>query len=142
MIRDMPTKRKKGRAKTPTSRPRPKRVLVGVRVAEGFHRRIRSELVRRELSLQQMVVDALTLYFRTPVDWDYAATTYVLHDDKAAAEEAARRQASIDLFLKYIDRMPPEKVEVLTRAMEWDLQTLKSSRRKPGRKRNRVAGKG
>ena len=110
-----------------------KKVLVGVRVPEPFHRRIQTELVRRDLSLQQMIVDALALYFKSPLDWDYAATTYVQHDAGDPESVMAERDAWMGLWVKYISQMPPEKVEVLTRVMEWDLRTLKSSRRKPAK---------
>ncbi|MDP2999602.1 MAG: hypothetical protein Q8N47_19080 [Bryobacterales bacterium] len=111
-----------------------KKVLVGVRVPESFQRRIQSECLRRDLSLQEMVVDALKLYFRTPLEWDYATTTYVRHGEEEgqplAEEEVARRNSWIGLWAKYVNAMPEEKIEVLTRAMEWDLLAQKSSQRK------------
>jgi len=99
---------------------------VGVRIPESFHQRIQSECLRRDLSLQEMVVDALKLYFRTPLEWDYATTTCVRHGEEEGQplpeEEVARRNSWIGLWAKYVNAMPEEKIEVLTRAMEWDLR--------------------
>jgi len=116
---------------TPGASPPTKKVLVGVRVPADFHRRIQLELAGRDLSLREMVVTALTQYFDRPKKLDYAATTYVRYPNKLAREEAARRTAWIDLWVRFIGLVPSEEVEVHTRAMEWTLRTLKSSRRKP-----------
>lgn len=110
-----------------------KKVLVGVRVPEKFHQRIQSECLRRDMTLQEMVVAALKLYFRSPADWDYMSATYVKHGEAGEElpdEEVARRNAWLDLWTRYVNRMPEDKVTVFTHAMEWDLQAQKSSRRK------------
>lgn len=41
----------------------------------------------------QMITDALTLYFRSPVDWDYVSQTFISHRDAESEEEASRRDA-------------------------------------------------
>lgn len=116
-----------------------KKVPVSVRVAESFRRRVQSECVRRDMSLQELVVAALRFYFRTPTDWDYAATTFIRRgeeDEELLEEEAAKRNAWLGLWVKYTDLMPEEKIEVMTRAMEWDLRAQKSARRKSARPRS------
>ena len=118
------------------------KVLVGVRVPVDFHRRIQSELLRRDLTLQEMVVKALTRFFKTPVVYDYEATTYVRHPDKLSEEEVARRNTWQGLWTKYIGLMPREKIEVQVGSMEWDMRALKSSRRKPTWKPVAPKGKG
>ena len=93
--------------------------------------------------MQEMVVAALKLYFRSPAEWDYMSATYVRHGDEGeelADEEVARRNAWLDLWTRYVNKMPAEKITVLTRAMEWDLQVQKSSRRQPVRRSTPTAG--
>jgi hypothetical protein len=104
-------------------------VLVGVRVPKSFHERIQRECRRRELSLKEMVIYALKLYFYTPVeDWDHGITTYFRSDQK---EEADERQDWTVIWSKYLSKMPREKIEFIVKAMEWDLELLRKSGRKP-----------
>lgn len=110
----------------------PKEVLVGVRVPESFHRRIQKECSRRDMSLKDLVMVALKLYFPTPVeDWDYVNATYFTFDKE---DLAAEDQAWTDIWSKFLGRMPREKVELVVKAMEWDLEMQKSSRRKPAKR--------
>jgi hypothetical protein len=107
------------------------KVLVGIRVLPNFHRRIQTECVRRDMSLQELVVAALKVYFASPVEWDHANVTFYSDDPNFTKKQADERNAWSDLWERYLTRMPREKVQIMTTAMEWDLQMLKSSRRKP-----------
>jgi hypothetical protein len=75
-------------------------------------------------------VAALKVYFATPVDWDRAEMKFYYDDPNLTKEIANEQNAWSDLWQRYFSRMPREKVQVMTNAMEWDLQMLKSSRRK------------
>ena len=84
------------------------------------------------MSLKDLVTWALKVAFRTPVDWDYVTATYFSFDKE---ELAAEHQAWTDIWSKFLGRMPREKVELVVKAMEWDLEMQKSSRRKPSKQR-------
>jgi hypothetical protein len=109
------------------------KVLVGVRVSKRFRDRIDAECVRRDLSLQELIIAALKLYFATPRQWDYADVTFVVDDDNVSEQQAAERNSWGGLWERYLDRMPREKIELMVSAMKWDLLAKKSSRRKLGR---------
>jgi hypothetical protein len=123
-------------------------VLVGVRVPKKFHERIQRECRRREISLKDMVTDALKMYFESPVDWEYKTTTYFSEGDgeesAGAAEESTRAAAEESAWeftwLKFKDKVPREKIEVIVKAMEWDLETLRKSKRHRKVPRRRQAG--
>jgi hypothetical protein len=128
--------------RTSPSGGKEEKTLLGVRIPQSFHRRVQSECQRRELSLQDMVVDALKFYFRTPAKWDYAAMTVVRHgeeDEELPNEEVARRNAWMGLAAKYVNSMPPDKIEMLKRVMEWDLLAQRTSRRKSVRRKPQPA---
>ncbi|MBE0659923.1 MAG: hypothetical protein IH602_19675 [Bryobacteraceae bacterium] len=110
-----------------------KKVLVGVRVPEQFHSRISFECLRREVSLQQLVMDALRFYFKAPLGVEAMTMTYFQpgQTESIKTEGTSRlNDPRTDVWLRYIQSMPREKVEVLTKAMEWDLQAQKSARSK------------
>jgi len=118
------------------------KILLGVRVPESFHRRVQSECERRELSLKDLVIGALKFYFRTPAKWDYAAMTIVRHgdeDQELPNEEVAQRNAWMGLAARYVNSMPPYKIELLKRVMEWDLLAQRTSRRKSVRRKPQSA---
>ena len=107
-----------------------KKVLIGARVSQGFHRRIQSECVRREMSIQDLIVAGLKLYFASPADWDHADMKFYTDAPNFTKKQVDERNAWMKLWNRYLSRMPQEKVQIMTTAMEWDLQMLKSSRRK------------
>src|SRR5882724_3246654 len=112
----------------PKSRPgagltRPvKKVLIGIRVPQRFHRRIRTECLRRDLSLQDMVTDALKMYFKTPLTWDRADVKFRYDDPNITEAEADEWNALTDLWEKYRQLLPEAKTRIMTNAMEWDLR--------------------
>ena len=109
-----------------------KRIWVGVRVARTFHRRILTECARRDLSIQELLVAAMKWFFETPrEDWSHADLRFHLEDSGLTRKEASELRAWSDLWDTYIQKVPREKIEVMEAAMQWDLRTLKSSRRKP-----------
>jgi len=113
-----------------------KKVLVGVRVPAAFHRRIQAECVRRDLSMQELLTAALKFYFKTPIgQWEPVNVEVLVADEQAFDRDGTEDEVWSDLWEKYRKRMPREKIEVFTGAMQFDLRTLKSSRRKPGVRR-------
>jgi hypothetical protein len=124
----------------PATEPKPlrgapaakQRVWVGVRVSKTFHRRILTECARRDLSIQELLVAAMKWLFETPrKDWSHADLTFYYEDSGLTRKEAHELEAWSRLWEKYIQKVPREKIEVMEAAMQWDLRTLKSSRRKP-----------
>lgn len=91
--------------------------LLAARVPAAFHRRVHLECVRRRMSLTQLVDFAFRLTFNAPVD-------------RTAKPGLNERRALDDIWLRYMHTMPREKVEVMVKAMEWDLSTHKSARRR------------
>ncbi len=69
---------------------------------------------------------------RQTTDWDYSIQTYVKLEEGLTEEEIQERQTWAELCWKYINQMPRAKVETLMSAVQWDLLTQKSSRRKGG----------
>lgn len=114
-----------------------KRIQVAFRVDADLYKRIQVEAVEREITIQDMFLDALKLYFQTPKGdkWDYAISTFVQHGDEITEAAVEERQTWASLCWRYINKMPREKVEILISALQWDLLMQKSSRRKTGLKR-------
>jgi hypothetical protein len=107
-----------------------KRVWVGVRVSQSFHQRIQTESARRDRSIQELLMDAMKWYFKT-AGKGLTPVQIIFEDSRLTTEEVAERDAWSGLWDRYIGIMPREKIQVLAAAMQWDLRTLKSSRRKP-----------
>ena len=129
---EKPTQNIEDRPQQP-ARTGKKRVLVGFRVSEGFHRRIQAECVRRDLSMQELLTAALKFYFKTPIgQWEPVNVKVLVADEQTFDRDGTEDEVWSDLWEKYRKRMPREKIEVFTGAMQFDLQTLRSSRRKPG----------
>ncbi len=107
------------------------KVQMTFRVTTDFHKRIHTEAACREKSVQQMIQEALEMYFKTPSSqWDYAVTSFVTWGENASPKEADERQAWTELWIKCLNRLPHSITSVLADAMKWCLQTQKSSRRK------------
>ena len=102
----------------------PKKVLVGIRVTPNFHRRIQTECVRRNLSLQNLVIEALREFFQTAINGHAGLIEFGIVEPERTEEQAAWH----DLWDKYMRTMPREKIQVMTSAMEWDITMRKSSR--------------
>jgi hypothetical protein len=116
-----------------------KRKLLGFRVPARFRRRIESECIKREMSFQDLVTNALKVYFQTPSgDWKKANVAFLTFDD----DEKDDQQDWMQLWVNYMNKMPQEKTEVMARAMKFDLLQHKSSRRKKGLSSERGAGRG
>lgn len=113
-----------------------KKVQIGFRTTEAFQRRIESECIKRELSLQDLVRYALEWYFKTPPpdDWDYADIIYH-QDPESTDKERVEREKWGVLWVKYVNEMPREKILLMADVMKLDLLHYKSSRRKGGWKR-------
>lgn len=111
---------------------------INFRVSPGFRRRIESESIKRDMSLQDLLTTALKFYFQTPPeDWktaEYVAVSY--SDDDEGSEESAW----VQLWVKYMNAMPEEKSRLMADVMKLDLLHYRSSRRKAAlRKRRKVS---
>lgn len=123
-----------------TSGASPKKIQTTFRVDEKMYNRMHSEAVKREVSIQEMILYALQIYWRTPrTPWDYAELKFVSHDNEQGRtqEEIDVRNHWLELWKRYTDRMPREKVEMVVKALEWDLKMKRSSRTKDARKTRR-----
>ena len=110
-----------------------KKVLVGVRVPESFHQRIQAQCTLRGMTLQELVITALTIFFKVPTGSGRTVLAFVepkWKGGKASDKIANQTNAWMETWLGYIQSMPPEKVEIMAKAMQWDLGAQKSSRRK------------
>jgi hypothetical protein len=111
-----------------------KKVQIGFRVSEAFQRRIETERLKRDLSVQDMIQFALELYFKTPVEWDFADVVYHQANPETTSEEIQERSSWAELWVKYMNEMPLEKAQFMAEVMKLDLLHYKSSRRKGGLK--------
>jgi hypothetical protein len=71
--------------------------------------------------------------------------TFAVHSEKGSGvpeEIVQQRDAWLDIWLQYLNAMPEQKVDVMVKAMEWDLQAQRSSRRKTLRRPGEQAGSG
>jgi hypothetical protein len=118
----------------PADKTTNKTVQMKFRVDQGFYDLIQAEATKRELSFQEMMLDALKLYFATPhpESWDYALTTFVKHGKGVSEGEARERRTWAALLWKYLNKMPREKIQLLMNAVRYDLDMQQSSRRKKG----------
>jgi hypothetical protein len=82
---------------------------------------IQDTRLARGMRLQDIFEAAFTQYLRSVT---------VENPAKDMEEGMEKDTASRTLFLAYIERMPRDKVEVLLKAMRFDLLEQKSSRRK------------
>ena len=106
-----------------------KRKLLGFRAPLRFHRRIESECIKREMSFQDLVTNALKVYFQTPPgEWGQANVAFITFPEDKKDEE----QDWMQLWMNYMNKMPQEKTELMAKAMKFDLLQHKSSRRKKG----------
>ena len=106
------------------------KIQIGFRVDERLKQRIEAACIKRDLSLQDLMRYAVEDYIKAPENWDYKQEIYVLGDPKETREEVAERTSWFDLWLKYTNTMPKEKVEIMVNAMKMDLLNYRSSRRK------------
>ena len=115
----------------------PQKHQVNFRVTDSFLNRIKSECIKREMSLQELNTTALKFYFQTPDEWD-KATLFAWEGEKGS--EGNRW---LTLCYKYFEKMPRQKVRLIVDVMELDLLHYRSSRRKADlRKRQGRAGNG
>ena len=105
-----------------------KKTLLGVRVTESFRKRIEAERLKRKLSVQQMVQDALEYYFKTPLDWDYAKTEFYVDDSAMTKKRIDQIDTRRRLWDAYIESIPEKKIELMAETMRLDLLHYKSSR--------------
>jgi hypothetical protein len=102
-----------------------------------FSKKIHAEKVRRGLTIQEMITKALAEYFnRPPVDEvraDRAAFFQKLRRDgraPAAEDPDYERSVWFDLCVKYFQRMPKAKRQILEEFIMLDLKHYGSSRLK------------
>jgi hypothetical protein len=111
---------------------------VKFRASDRFLGFIKSECMKREMSLQDLITAALKVYMETPVDWTTAS--FITFD-----EENTERYQWVEHWVDYIEKMPREKALLMVEVMKLDLLHYKSSRRKADLKKHqatpKVAGK-
>lgn len=106
-----------------------KNTQISFRVTEAFRKTIETECIKRDLSVQDFVTYSIQYYSKTPVDWDYAAQTFATFEG-SNREQVLERQSWTNLWLKYVNSMPREKIRLMAETMKLDLRHYKSSRRK------------
>jgi hypothetical protein len=104
-----------------------KKIQIGFRVSEAFHKRIEAESIKRDLSVQDLVTCALQYYFTTPAEWDFSVSRFVTTSED---EKASEVKDWTDIWLKYVTAMPREKILLMAATMKLDLRHYKSSRRR------------
>jgi hypothetical protein len=110
------------------------KMQFGFRVTPAFHKRMQEEALRRDISLQDMILDALQLYFKTPVeDWDWGVATYIRYGEGVSDSDVELRNRWVDLFVRYLNEMPKKKAEFLVEFMKTDLKQSVGTRRKKAR---------
>jgi hypothetical protein len=111
-----------------------KRIQLAFRVSEREHKRIQSQCISREVSMQDLILHALKFYFQTPPsDWATADIAFMtVTDDETGTKN--EQTEWLMLWTKYTNKMPREKVLLMAEVMKMDLQLLKSSRRKTAAK--------
>jgi hypothetical protein len=125
------------------------KVLIGFRVSESFQKRIESECIKREMSLQDLIGTALKQFFTlTPPAssniFSAAASEFMksLPPAEASADERSEFEDWLGLWVKYINDMPREKVLLIVEVLKLDLLHYRSSRRKAGLRRRKAGQKG
>ena len=86
--------------------------------------------------MQDYIMSAIRLFSQTPpIPVDRIDIISYTNYGNVSQEEIDRRNLYLNLLQRYVNEMPPEKSEVLIKAIQWDLGMLKSTRRKnaPGR---------
>src|SRR3990170_1637266 len=86
----------------------PQKHQVNFRVTDSFLNRIKSECIKREMSLQELITTALKHYLHT------STLTYVL-------QEPSEQDDWLSLWERYCERMPREKVLLVVEVMKLDL---------------------
>ena len=107
------------------------KILMAARVSKKFHERVQAECVQREMSLQKLLVEALEEY----INADSEGRPIPLAEIGVLDIDEPEVRALKRLWSTYLHKMPEEKIELMVRAMKWDLQMKKSARRKGPRKR-------
>ena len=103
-----------------------KREQINFRVSTRFRQRIESECIHREMTIQDLVTEALKVYFHAPDEWNTADLSFITFDDDVKAEQ----HEWLKLWVKYFTKMPQEKVLLIVEVMKLDLLHYASSRRK------------
>ena len=109
----------------------PQKHQVNFRVTDSLLTRIKSECIKREMSLQELITASVKFYAQTPPD-DWRSGTLYIHDD----EEGDEQNDWMTLWQKYFREMPREKVLLMVEVMRLDLRHYKSSRRKADLKKH------
>ena len=101
----------------------PQKHQVNVRVTDSFLNRVKSECIKREMSLQELITTAVKHYLQTPT------LTYEV-------VEPSEQDDWLSVWERFCERMPREKVLLMVEVMRLDLRHYKSSRRKADLKKH------
>ena len=97
---------------------------VKFRASDRFLDLIKSECLKREMSLQELMTASIKLHSQTPAEWD-VGTLFTTE-----REQGIEQHNRLALWHQYIEKMPGEKVLLIEKVMRLDLLHYKSSRRK------------
>ena len=115
----------------------PQQHQVKFRASDRFLDLIKSECLKREMSLQELMTASIKFYSQTPAEWD-VGTLFTTEREKGLEQHNW-----LALWHQYIGKMPREKVLLIVEVMKLDLLHYRSSRRKADlKKRQGRAGNG
>jgi hypothetical protein len=115
----------------------PEKNQVKFRCSDRFLQRIKSECIKREMTVQDLVTGALRIYFQSPDEWNMADLAFITFDEDAKSEQ----HDWVGLWVKYFSKMPREKVLLMVEVMKLDLLHYGSSRRKAALRKRQQTGK-
>jgi hypothetical protein len=88
----------------------------------AFRRRLQQEKLKRRMSVKQMIMMALKEYWSSHDDEDTEGRPAWLLTLGCEPDLPPEKQHWADMFVKYIERCPPAKVQLLQRVIEEDLK--------------------
>jgi hypothetical protein len=111
---------------------------------ESFRRRLYEEKLKRRMSIKRLIMEAVEeQWFYAVEEQRFSAEEQRFSADKGEIlvltpdPEADEREHWGEMFVEYMERCPPQKVQLLQSVIKEDLKIYKS--RRAGRKRNKSA---
>ncbi len=126
----------------------PEKNQVKFRCSDHFLQRIKSECLKRHMTVQDMVSRALRLYFQTtpPPGWkrvpkDADPEGHVTLTLNVVPFDDPERLDWAEVWFRYVEEMPREKTLFHVEVLKLDLMNYRSSRRKADLRKSQKAGK-
>ena len=93
--------------------------------SEEFRRRLQQEKLKRGTSVKQMIMEALESYWLWPADKSPGdIITFELNP-----YDTSEKRHWADMLVEYLERCPPEKVQLLQRVIEEDLKVYRGRKK-------------